>query len=224
MKPGAEVSLIIRNVQLFDSGGCIGQNSTWDSNDPNAIVHFSDPVGNSITERLCDPLVNATYLINMPIMKGHPTAGVTLGFKNHFGSSIHPSYMHTWVDTAYVGINQYNILIDLNSNPHILNKTRLILGDGIYASKRRHDSPPERWTSFNNKAPCSLFFATDPVAIDCVMHDLLKAERGPDQPDASNAYLKLAEKAGLGVYECGDPWQTPVGSGYSKIYYQKIEL
>jgi uncharacterized protein (DUF362 family) len=216
--------LVNKNMQFFDSGGCTAQSSTWDSSDPNAIVHFSDPVGNSITERLCDPLVNATYLINMPIMKGHPTAGVTLGFKNHFGSSIHPSFMHPWVDTSYEGIDQYNILVDLYSNPHIRNKTCLIIGDGIYASKGFHDSPPERWTSFNNQAPCSLFFATDPVAIDCVMHDLLKAERGSAQPDTSNAYLKLAEQVGMGVYESGNPWQTPYGSGYSKIIYTKIEL
>lgn len=213
-----------KNIQLFDSGGCSAQSSTWDSTDPNATVHFSDPVGDTIAERLCDPLVNAAYLINMPIMKGHPTAGVTLGFKNHFGSSIHPSYMHPWVDTTYEGIEQYSILVDLNSNPHIRDKTRLVIGDGIYASRLRHDSPPEPWTTFDNQAPCSLFFATDVVAIDCLMHDLLKAERGSDQPASSNAYLRLAGKSGMGIYESGDPWQMPYGSGYAKIKYNRIEL
>lgn len=31
--------------------------------------------------------------------------------------------------------------------------------------------------TFGNKPPNSLFFATDPVAIDCVMYDFLDAER-----------------------------------------------
>ena len=116
------------------------------------------------------------------------------------------------------------MLVDLNANPHIRDKTRLILGDGIYASRDRHDSAPAPWTTFGNQAPCSLFFASDPVSIDCVMHDLLKAERGAAQPAASNAYLRLAEQAGMGMFEAGDPWQMPAGSGYGKIDYRKIEM
>jgi uncharacterized protein (DUF362 family) len=211
-------------VKIISVGGCGHTAPTWTSSDPNAIVQFNPPSGSRPTVRLCDALVNASYLINMPIMKGHVLAGVTLGFKNHFGSTNNPSGMHSYVRTDYQYIEAYNALVDLNSNPHIRDKTVLTIGDGIYASRQLQDGVPERWSTFGNLLPCSLFFATDRVAIDCVMHDLLKAERGSAQPAVSNSYLRLAEAAGLGVYESGDPWRTPCGSGYARINYQRIEL
>jgi len=211
-------------VQIHHNDTCGHTRTTWNSSDPDSTIRFNPPSGSLPTVRLSDSLINATYLINMPIMKGHPIAGVTLGFKNHFGSTNNPSGMHAYVTTSYAHIDHYDALVDLNSNPHIRNKTVLTIGDGIYGSRQYQDSPPARWTTFNNQSPCSLFFATDPVAIDCVMHDLLKAERGLAQPAVSNNYLWLAEAAGLGVYESGDPWQSPYGSGYAKLDYQRIEL
>jgi len=99
------------------------------------MVNFSPPGGNPPTIRISDSLINASYLINIPILKGHPLAGVTLGYKNHFGSTNNPSGMHTYVDTTYPQINQYNALVDLFSNPHIRHKTVLTIGDGIYGSR-----------------------------------------------------------------------------------------
>ena len=55
------------------------------------------------------------------------------------------------------------------------------------------------------------------------MHDLLKAERGAAQPVTSNAYLRLAESAGLGIYETGNPWQLLYGTGYAKITYLRYD-
>ncbi len=211
------------NILLYDGSGCRSHTATFSSSDPNASVQFHPPSGSLPTVRINDMLIQAKYLINMPIMKGHPIAGVTLGFKNHFGSTNNPGGMHTYVDTDYAQINQYDALVDLNSNPHIRDKTVLVLGDGIYGSRQYQDTPPERWSTFGNASPCSLFFAADPVAIDCVMHDLLKAERGAAQPATSNAYLRLAESAGLGIYETGNPWQLPYGIGYTKITYLRFD-
>ena len=64
--------------------------------------------------------------------------------------------------------------------------------------------------------PNSLFFATDPVAVDCVMCDFLAAEFGEETTFAN--YLRLASQAGLGVYERGNPW----GSGYQQIDHLKV--
>jgi hypothetical protein len=211
------------DVQIHDKG-CRGHTTTWNSSDAHATVHFNPPSGSLPTVRLSDTLINARYLINMPIMKGHVLAGVTLGFKNHFGSTNNPSGMHSYVDTNYSDIEAYNALVDLNSNPHIRDKTILTIGDGIYASRQVQNSAPEPWVTFNSQPPCSLFFATDRVAIDCVMHDLLKAERDSAQPAVSNNYLRLAEAAGLGIFESGDPWQTPYGSGYTRLDYRRIEI
>lgn len=216
--------LVYKGIQIHDYSGCRGNPSTWNSDDADSKVKFVPPGGGIPSVKLCDSLVNASYLINMPILKGHPLAGVTLGFKNHFGSTNNPSGMHTYVSTSYAQIDRYNSLVDLFSNPHICGKTVLTIGDGIYGSRMYQNTPPQPWNTFDGQSPCSLFFAVDPVAIDCVMHDLLKAERGSSLPVSSNTYLKLAEKAGLGVFESGDPWQLPYGSGYARIVYQRIEL
>ena len=212
------------NILIYDGSGCYNHTATFNSSDPNATVQFHPPSGSLPIVRINDMLIQARYLINMPIMKGHSIAGVTLGFKNHFGSTNNPGGMHTHISTSYPLINEYDALVDLNANSHIRDKTVLVIGDGIYGSRLYEYSAPERWSTFGNALPYSQFFSTDPVAIDCVMHDLLKAERGATQPSTSNAYLRLAENAGLGIYEAGDPWQTPYGSGYTKITYLRVEM
>ena len=118
----------------------------------------------------------------MPILKGDPLAGVTLGFKNHFGSTDNPSGMHDYVTTSYPLIDQYDALVDLFSIPTSAISTVLTIGDGIYGSRRYQNTPPQPWTTFGDASPCSLFFSTDPVAIDCVMHDLLKADAATASP------------------------------------------
>ncbi len=210
-------------IQIHDRG-CRGFQATFNSSDPDARVQFFPPDGYQPSVRLCDTLVEAQYLINMPILKGHPLAGVTLGFKNHFGSTNNPSGMHAITRTSYNHIDHYNGLVDLFSNPHIRYKTVLTLADGIYGSRQYQNTPPQPWTTFGGASPCSLFLSRDPVAIDCVMHDLLKVERGADQPSTSGEYLRLASAAGLGTFESGDPWQLPYGSGYARINYRRIEM
>jgi hypothetical protein len=215
--------LAYKDIHIHDRG-CLGEATTWDSTDENALVKFFPPQGSLPGVRLSDSLINAKYLINMPIMKGHPLAGVTLGFKNHFGSTNNPSGMHDTVSTTYAHLDHYNALVDLYSNPHIRYKTVLTVADGIYGSREYQNSPPEPWSTFGGASPCSLFFATDPVALDCVLYDLLKAERGYAQPALSGEYLRLAGNAGLGVFESGDPWKAPYGSGYTQFVYHRLEM
>ena len=116
----------------------------------------------------------------------------------------------------------YNPIIEIFNNPHIRNKTILTVGDGLFGGLETNTLPPERWQTFGNAAPNSLFFAVDPVAIDCVMADVLHAEPvyHPHQNSGCDDYLKLAAGAGLGVFERGNPW----GTGYQDINYMKVEL
>ena len=181
-------------------------------------IHFNVPAGKpAISDRpICNALVNATYLINMPIMKKHG-AGVTLGFKNHFGSFDRCDLLHWSVyldDPAHT--STYNVLVDIYTNQHFKNKTILTIGDGLYGDRIRNYSVPSPWSTFGGHVPNSLFFAIDPVAIDCVMCDFLQAEGGI--PTGSDDYLRLAATAGLGVFERGAPW----GSGYQQIDYLKV--
>jgi hypothetical protein len=109
-------------------------------------------------------------------------------------------------------------MVDIYLNPHIGPKTVLTLGDALFACTTGAMGNPSPWETFGNQVPNSLFFATDPVAADCVMCDFVAAET--DVPAHADAYLRLASEAGLGVFERGDPW----GSGYSRIEYLGMEL
>ena len=183
-------------------------------------IHFNVPSGKpQITDRpICNALASAAHLINMPIMKKHQRAGVTLGFKNHFGSFEHCDYVHWSVlfdEADYTPT--YSGLIDIYNNEHFKDKTVLTIGDGLFGARINQYCEPEPWSSFGNKSPNSLFFSKDPVAIDCVMYDLLNAEDGV--PNGSDDYLKLASASGLGAFEHWD-----AAHEYHAIDYRRIEL
>lgn len=216
--------ILYPSVRFFDSGACAEQ-AGFDNTDPDAEMRFGH--ASLTSRRITDLLVAATYLINVPIIKDHGISGVTLGFKNHFGSI--DRIMRAGNDNLHYYISPgddhydsgYSPLMELNSNPHIWNKTVLTLGDGLYGALGNTNVPPSRWASFGNEAANSLFFSLDPVAVDCVMLDLLDADPAyhPRLPGTDD-YLRLAAGAHMGVYERGDPW----GSGYTQIFYAKVEL
>ena len=198
------------------------------NDDPETQVQFYPPAGVVMPpEQVTSVLMNAAYLINMPIMKGgHPLAGVTLGFKNHFGTIHACSGLHDYVDvvrTPAAYRTDYNPMVDLLMSPLIGGKTVLTIGDALFAA-RQFAQVPVPWTTFENQLPNSLFFATDPVAVDCVMHDLIVAEPETLVPEGANNYLRLAAESGLGAFEAGNPWQHPYGAGYSRIDYIRIDM
>lgn len=211
-------------VRFFDQG--CNEIAGYTSNDPTAAVVWHNPSGvpTPPTVQVTDVLVNATYVINIPIMKRHLGTGVTLSFKNHFGSIANPHPLHDWVYSGSSHYSKdYSPLVDIYRNPNILDKTVLTVGDGLFGNWEGNERKSKRWITFGNSAPDSLFFSTDPVAIDCVMADFLEAEdeaQGIAFLDMSRDYLVYAASLGLGVYEQGDPW----GSGYSQIEYRYIEL
>jgi len=197
----------------------------YNSTSPTAYVTWRNPSGipNLPSTKVADVLVNATYLINMPIMKKHGGAGVSLAFKNHFGSIDNCEPLHDWVSANWGQYYSaaYSPLVDVYLNPHIAGKTRLTIGDGLFGDRISNYDRPTPWETFGHAAPNSLFFSTDPVAIDSIMCDFLHIEGYQSGiVGMSDDYLKLAEVEGLGVYERGDPW----GSGYERIEYNRFEL
>jgi hypothetical protein len=210
------------NVQFCDQ---FCNNPTgFTSNDPDAQVTFTPPGGIPVppNQRITDVVIDASYLINIPIVKMHG-AGVTLCFKNHFGTIDHCSDLHEYILPSEVYYTpNYNPMVDIYRNPHIVNKTVLSIGDALFGHPANNYTKSQPWTTFGNGAPNSLFFAADPVAVDCVMCDLLAAEGFV--PDTADDYLVLAEAAGLGTFERGDPWQQPYGSGYSTIQYIRRDI
>ena len=209
------------NIRYYGRLPCGHDEARFDSNDAHAYVAFSPPSGIPLPPRvkITDVLIQATYLINMPIMKTHGGMGITLSFKNHLGTVDQPAAFHDYagLNGPYYG-SDYSPLVDLYRNSHIAGKTVLIIGDGLFAARDNNTAPPSPWQTCGSQVPNSLFFAADPVAIDCVMYDFLAAEA--DVPATADDYLRLASDAGLGVFERGDPW----GSGYTRIDYVRMEL
>ena len=106
-----------------------------------------------------------TALINVPLIKEHRIAGVTIGMKNHFGSIVNPWDLHPDHCDPY--------LAHLNALPAIKDKTRLILVDGLRGlyNEGPYDSPA--WRFF----PKAIIAGTDVVAVDALGLRILEAKR-----------------------------------------------
>jgi len=225
------------DVRFVGLGSCPGLIAPSHGKDPSLTVRFNDPDGNLEDRQLADVLYDATYVINMPIIKRHggdDANPVTLGFKNHFGSlnrigGSGNDDLHLYIKTRFSQYRTtYNPRVDIYSNTNIKGKTVLTLGDGLYGGTAASSLPIQSWTIFEG-ACNSLFFGTDPVAIDCVMADFIVAE-GLVSKAHTYDHLFCAEEAGLGVCEGtrsdpgGDPLQEPYGSGYDDIEYVRVDM
>jgi hypothetical protein len=223
-------------VRFVGTGSCPGVIAPSHGKDPRLTVQFNDPYGYVNDRQLADVLYDATYVINMPIIKRHggdSANPVTLGFKNHFGSLNRISgsgndNLHKYISTSdSLYRTTYSPFVDIYLNSNIQDKTVLILGDGLYGGTAPSSPPIQSWSIFGG-AGNSLFFGTDPVAVDCVMADLIVAE-GLVSKAHTYDYLFCAEEAGLGVCEGtrgdpgGSPLQEPYGSGYNDIEYIRVD-
>jgi len=204
---------------VFPSVHVIGMESVsfGRTGDPYERIVLQRPIAESLY--LADILINCQHLINMPLLKSHGP-GVTGALKNHVGSqSVHSDL--GLPDPTPIHHNMYTTsLADLNNNPHIRDKTRLIVADGLFGNWSfvvidNGIMVGHPWITFGNAAANSIFASRDPVAVDSVMYDIIKAEtdaRGIDLDDGY--YLHEAEALGLGIHE-----HTP----YRRIRYREIE-
>jgi hypothetical protein len=215
------------NVQYFSYWSCGGPNyhavDYVGSESPDASV-AQCPAGEKVMPS--QVFVDAEHLINIPQLKSHGHY-VTLALKNHYGSVIYRdndrSSMHAYF---YPGtpcdLQTENILADINDNPHIRDKTRLVIGEGLFGNPFTNWQGVERWVIFGNDDPNILFFSVDPVAISSVMTDYIIAERQITRGDSQDHdQLHAAAGLGLGVHDHWDSFET---KHYSAIDYQIIDL
>jgi hypothetical protein len=146
--------------------------------------------------------VEADYLINMALLKGHIGQGVTLCGKNFYGVT---SIDRNWRKNAHDNFNQdrqgkdkYMTFTDYLGHKDLGGKTLLFMIDGFYAA-RSQDGPPlikDKWrmAPFNNRWCSSLFASQDGVVLDAVGIDFLRSE-WPDLPDIAYTEKYLVEAA-----------------------------
>jgi len=146
-----------------------------------------------------DPLpqvyADAAYMINVPVLKKHHRAGISLTAKNHFGSitPFNGNGAFNWHYSLPVpegnagnsngGYGVYRCLVDFMGHRDIGGKTVLYLVDGLWGSINwGHPAIKWRMAPFNGDWPSSLFLSQDPVAIDSVGYDFLRSEFDRNHP------------------------------------------
>jgi uncharacterized protein (DUF362 family) len=146
--------------------------------------------------------VEADYIINLALLKGHVGQGVTLCGKNFYGAT---SIDRSWRKNAHDNFNQdpqgkdkYMTFTDFLGHKDLGGKTILFMIDGFYGA-RSQDGPPmikDKWrmAPFNNRWCSSLFASQDGVAVDAVGIDFLRAE-WPDLADIAYTEKYLVEAA-----------------------------
>jgi uncharacterized protein (DUF362 family) len=185
--------------------------------------------------------VEADYLINIALLKGHVGQGVTLCGKNFYGvTSIDRNWRknaHDNFDQDRQGKDKYMTFTDFLGHKDLGGKTILFMIDGLYGA-RSQDGPPlikDKWkmTPFNGGWCSSLFASQDGVAVDAVGIDFLRSE-WTDLPDIAYTEKYLVEAAlaanppsgthydperdGSGLKSLGvmEHWNNPVEKKYSR--------
>ncbi|MDN3513062.1 MAG: DUF362 domain-containing protein [Candidatus Brocadia sp.] len=139
---------------------------------------------------------HVTAVINVPVMKDHGIAGVTLCLKNlGFGAinntrRFHPSPY--FCDPASA---------EVCAHPALRDKVRLHIVDALQACFDGGPASMKTWTMWNEER---LFFGTDPVAIDRIGLEIIDRKRKENNCVSvfqKAKHIATAEKKGLGVYD-----------------------
>jgi len=192
-------------VKFVDAHGQKGRILVkWKEN----VIHYA--VKNDCGTGIATAVTEADYIINLALLKGHNTAGITSCGKNHFGSI--NGQEHYYIRQYERGCGVYNPVVDLMGHKELGKKTLLFMVDGIYAAKDA-DPAPEKWkiAPFNNHWPSSFFVSLDNVAIESVCYDFLNAEIG-DRSYMKNADSYLHEAA-LAFNPPSKTFYSPNGDG-----------
>lgn len=216
------------NVTYWGVGGGLTQAAGTAAN----VFHCSD---GSFSGKLPQAHINADYLINIPVLKKHHRAGISLSSKNHFGClgayaggawGLHPSLplpnaAEGGDTTSNYQYGIYRCFVDIMGHKDLGGKTILYLMDGIWSSVN-WGHPPVKWEMppFNNDWPSSIFLSQDPVAFESVGYDFLYKEFDADHPTEGGAItsskgpfpqLKAVDDF---LHQCADPANWPSGIDY----------
>jgi hypothetical protein len=153
------------------------------------VSYPGNPVGTTpiLYDSLYTIFEDAEYILNIPQLKGHKRAGVTMFAKNHFGSQTRADAMHMHNglpapmemqnDTSRLGYGLYRIQVDLMTHSLLRKKNLIFLMDALWGSDYEQDQPL-KWqiAPFNNSFSASVFASFDNVAIESVGYDFLRSE------------------------------------------------
>ncbi len=202
---------------FYSDKGTILRENVWDINRPGGDVVTSDNLFAAFEE--------AEYILNIPMLKGHKRAGMTMFAKNHFGTNTRAdaSHLHNGlVDPIEIEHNSrreygmYRVQVDLMGSKYLGGKTLFYLMDALWPADQEISFPKKfSMQPFNNDWMSSVFASLDPVAIESVGYDFLRTEFTAERTiqDGAGTY---AQKPAADDYlhQAADPSQWAEGITY----------
>jgi hypothetical protein len=225
------------NVHYLDyDHSTLGREKVVASN--TAIIHYSDRGTvlrkndyNAATSNepvyldyLYTILENAEYMINIPMLKGHMRAGMTMFAKNHFGSHTraNAAYLHNGLVAPFEmsrgitrsGYGLYRIQVDIMTHSFLGKKNLIYIMDALWATDYELDVPV-KWqiAPFNNTYMSSVFVSLDPVAIESVGYDFLRSEFTVDRNPLAGTYVQM-DGVDDYLHQAADSLNWPSGIKY----------
>jgi hypothetical protein len=173
-----KVAVSANPLIFYSDRGTVLKTGSWNDN---TVV-----TGSPVTEdKLYNVYEMCDYLINIANLKAHARAGVTMFAKNHFGSHIRDSALHLHgglVNPTTKQVNRqeyglYRVLVDMMGHKLLGGKNLIMLLDALYTAEHENHIPVKmKMPPFNGDWMSSLFMSLDPVAIESVGFDFLRAE------------------------------------------------
>jgi uncharacterized protein (DUF362 family) len=134
----------------------------------NELLGFNNDlqVYGAVASLVCNTIVReCDCIINLPLLKDHSIAGLTMSLKNMFGAIHNPNKYHLNTGDPYIA--------DVNMLPSIRNKVRIHICDAIEAQYEGGPSFMPHWRWSMN----SLLLSIDPVALDYLGWQIIDAKR-----------------------------------------------
>ncbi len=206
-----------------------------------AVIHYSDH-GTILRANVWDPgrtggapiyndhlytiLDSAEYLINIPMLKGHKRAGMTMFAKNHFGSQtrgdashlhnglLAPMEMENSATRIRPGYELYRIQVDIMSHSLEGKKNLVYLMDALWATDYELDVPIKwQMAPFYDDYMSSVFASLDPVAIESVGYDFLRSEFTAERSPLAGTYVQM-DGVDDYLHQAADSTNWPTGTKY----------
>jgi hypothetical protein len=199
----------VSRVTIFDNHSLSAHGYTaarFTFNGHTAVLSSSTNAGSYVVYpgyRLSNHIVNANYVINVPVIKSHDVAAnaITVAMKNHYGSC-NPSSL----------CGNITGMLTVNADAYIKSKTGLIVTDmlrGTYDGGP--GGSPQYWSTFPTcSTPNQLTFSTDPVTNEYWARSIINTERAAHSLPAKSC--PWIEQAAAEPYSLGicDPGQMQV--------------
>lgn len=203
---------------FYSDKGTVLKENVWDTNRLGGAAVTSDCFYTVFEQ--------AEYVLNVPILKGHKRAGVTMFAKNHFGTHTRGDAAHLHmglVDPIEIQHNSsrreyglYRVQVDLMGSKMLGGKTLFYLMDALWPADQEISYPKKfAMAPFNNDWMSSVFASLDPVAIESVGYDFLRSEFTATRTikDGAGTYVQKPAADDY-LHQAADPSQWPTNIKY----------